>query len=149
MVIRPPMISAASTAAWLASAYCITRHTRSRSSWSAKAPAIGVQTIAGNMSAKAIAPSQAPEWVSSHASQPTATRWIQVPRSEGMLDRVNRRKCGLPKASANPSSLNIDLIGKGGAEIAALATAKCPGAEALCYCSGLLFGAVRSKEGHR
>ena len=37
------------------------------------------------MSAKARIPSQVPDLVSSQASQPTATRWIQVPSSEGML----------------------------------------------------------------
>ena len=66
-------------------AYCSSREVASRSSRSAKAPATGVRTITGSMSAKARTPSQVPDSVSSQASQRTAIRWIQVPSSEGML----------------------------------------------------------------
>ena len=56
-----------------------------RSRRSTSAPPIGPKTVEGNSSMKASAPIQAPEWVSSQASQPAAMRWIQVPTTETLL----------------------------------------------------------------
>ena len=49
------------------------------------APATGAKMTTGNMSAKAMMPSQAPEPVNSQVSQPTPTLRIQKPIREMML----------------------------------------------------------------
>ena len=56
-----------------------------RSRRSARAPASGLKKTTGKNSAIDMTPSQVPEWVKVQASQPTATRCIQMPTSETAL----------------------------------------------------------------
>jgi hypothetical protein len=58
---------------------------------SISAPARGLSTTAGNRSAKAMMPSQAGEWVSSHVSQPTARRCIHRVISDGTMPAANKK----------------------------------------------------------
>jgi hypothetical protein len=85
MVIRPEAVSAKSTSAWAIMIAWPSLSARRRSQRSAAAPAKGPTTTVGKRSAKAMAPSQAPDSVSCQVSQPTATRCIQVPISETAL----------------------------------------------------------------
>src|SRR5690606_1692688 len=87
---------------------------------SATAPPNGPAKIEGRNSAAAIRPSHAPEWVSAHVSQPTATRWIHGPISEKTLPEVQGRKFrfekprGIPPERENsersPALPNIKVI---------------------------------------
>ena len=84
MVITPVSVNAASAVAWTILAYWMNRTIFSRSTRSAKAPAMGADNTVGARSPKATRPSHVPDFVSSHASQPMAIRCIHVPRSEGI-----------------------------------------------------------------
>ncbi|MFX4220594.1 MAG: hypothetical protein ACMVO3_06170 [Thalassobaculum sp.] len=61
-----------------------------RSSRSAATPPIKPISTEGKRSAKATAPSQEAEWVSSQVNQPIATRCTHIPISEMPLPAVYR-----------------------------------------------------------
>src|SRR5213075_700905 len=58
---------------------CVVRMTLTWLRRSASTPASGLRNTTGKNSAIDMMPSQAPEWVRVHASQPTETRCSQVP----------------------------------------------------------------------
>lgn len=68
-----------------------------RSNRSDSVPVIGVMMMVGRNSAITIAPSQVPDPVISHTSQPWASRCTQVPISETVFPAVNKAKFRLEK----------------------------------------------------
>src|SRR6185312_8194459 len=97
-VMWPERLSAARAKAWTAARHCPRTAMRRRSKRSASTPVRGAITRAGRNSAMETAPSHVPECVRFQVSQPTATRWTQVPTTETELAAVNRAK--LPRKVA-------------------------------------------------
>ena len=82
MVINPAKVRTVRITAWKSASAWVNLSRRRKSMRSVTAPAMGPTTTLGKSSAKAISPSHAAESVSCQVSQPTPTRWIQVPRFE-------------------------------------------------------------------
>ena len=85
MEIQSPAASTARVDAWSMASVCAARMIFRRSRRSAMTPANGPIINEGLKSASAITPSQAPDWVSSQVSHPTAIRWIHKPTSDTEL----------------------------------------------------------------
>ena len=98
----PLKINAASPSVSVIAMIWLRRMMRMKPKRSANAPdKIDISTV-GIRSAKAITPSQPGEWVSSHASQPTAVRYIQRPTDASVWPTQYLRKTGIFSARLAP-----------------------------------------------
>ena len=111
-VTTPVMVKTARAAACTVASTSPINAIFRRSKRSASAPTTGATIIVGMNSAAATAPSQAADPVSSHVSQPTATRCIHVPITDTKLPAVNIAKFLLARVrrkAANRGTRSISL----------------------------------------